>query len=249
MGLSVCYEFRANVGGDEAREIVQALHDAAVALPFQNVNEVLELHSSNSEDDLDPQDAHWLRLFGTQYGRKLRVDGEECWIEIPPKHVIAFGVRVAEGSETAQFGLAAHPPVVEKEIAGRNEWIETGLAGIYSWAQCCKTQYAGLQQFGGAENFLRAHLVLIDLLDHARDLGVQVDVHDDSGYWVDRDQERLVSSLREWNGLVAAFAGQLKDRLGKGKDGVQAPIFSAPDFEHLEAEGRAQWSEPRDEPE
>jgi hypothetical protein len=47
---------------------------------------------------------------------------------------------------------------------------------------------------------------------------------------------------------VAALAGQLKDRLGRGVGGVQSPIFSAPDFEHLEAEGLAEWSQAPDEP-
>jgi len=247
MGLSVCYELRANVGADEARRLVQALHDFAIALPFQHVMDIAELQPSDAEDDLDPEDRHWLQLFGTQFGRKQRNDGEDYWVEIPPKHAIGFGIRVAEGAETAQIGLAAHPAVVEKDMDGRTELIETGLAGVYSWAQCCKTQYAGLQQFGGEENFLKAHLALVELLDHARELGMDVQVHDDSGYWDDRDQDRLARQLHEWNGLIAAFAGQLKDKLGTGENGVQAPILTAPDFEHMEAEGLAQWTEQREE--
>lgn len=242
MGLSVCYELRAAVGVDEARRMVQALHDVAVTLPFQEVMDVAEW-SETDDAEADPEERHWLKLFGTQFGRKQRPDGEDFWIEIPPKHAIGFGVQVAEGAETAQFGLATHPAVVEKVINDRTELIETGLAGVYSWAQCCKTQYAGLPHFGGVENFLTAHLSLIELLDHARKLGFQVEAHDDSGYWEDRDRERLARQLAEWNGLIAALAGQLKDRMGSGSQGVQAPILSAPNFEHLEAEGLAQWSE------
>ena len=249
MGLSVCYEFRASVGTEEARRLVHALHDIAVTLSFQEVLDVAELRPSSDDDGFDPDEAHWLTLFGTQYGRKERPNGQEFWIEIPPKHVIAFGVRVADGSETAQLGLATHPAVIEKEIDGRTELIETGLAGVYSWAQCCKTQYAGLQQYGGAENFLKAHLTLIDLLDRAATLGLEVEVHDDSGYWDDRDRDRLLRQLRDWNGLIAAFAGQLKDKIGAGEHGVQAPIFTAPDFEHMEADGLANWSERRDDAE
>jgi hypothetical protein len=244
MGLSVCYEFRANIDADAARDVVQQLHDIAVTLPFQQVLDVTEITASSTDDETDPEDRHFLMLFGTQYGRKERSGGDDVWIEIPPKHVIGFAIRVAEGAETAQIGLATHPAVVEKELAGRTEIIETGLAGIYSWAQCCKTQYAGLQQYGGPDNFLKAHLALIELLDRAGELGLQVQVHDDSGYWDDRDEPRLLQQLQDWNGLIAAFAGQLKDRLGTGQNGLQAPILTAPDFEHLEAKGLSQWSEP-----
>src|SRR5262245_4435396 len=100
MGLSVCYELRAAVGGDEARRLVHALHDAAVALPFQEVMDVAEWHESSEDAESDPDERHWLILFGTQFGRKQRPDGEDYWIEIPPKHAIGFGVRVAEGAET-----------------------------------------------------------------------------------------------------------------------------------------------------
>jgi hypothetical protein len=141
------------------------------------------------------------------------------------------------------LGLATHPAVIERAAGGRNELIETGLAGVYSWAQCCKTQYAGLPQYGGEDNFLTAHESLIALLDRARELGLQTDVHDDGGYWEDRDRDHLLQQLAEWNGLVAALAGQLKDKMGAGPQGVQAPILTAPNFEHLEADGLAQWSE------
>uniref|UniRef100_A0A7C4QQI9 Uncharacterized protein n=1 Tax=Schlesneria paludicola TaxID=360056 RepID=A0A7C4QQI9_9PLAN len=245
MGLSVCYELRAAIEPSEARRIVAALHAAAKQLPFQEVHEVVEwTPRAGRGDDLDDEDARRLRQLGTQYGRKQRADGEEFWIEIPPRHVIGFSVDVADGAETAQFGLATHPAVIEQQLSGRAEWIETGLAGIYSWTQCCKTQYAGLQQYGGVENFVQAHTALIALLDQARNLGLHVTVHDDGGYWLARDRTELSRQLREWNGLVAALAGQLMDHLGRGPGGVQSPILTAPDFEHLEAEGLIRWSQP-----
>jgi hypothetical protein len=45
-----------------------------------------------------------------------------------------------------------------------------------------------------------------------------------------------VALIGEWNQMVAAFAGQVKNWLG---DGVEAAITDFPDFEHLEAKGRA----------
>lgn len=241
MGLSLCYEFRCQTDAAEARQVVAHLRKLALDLPFDEVSDIVEFRGEPGEHEND-QTARMLSIFGCQYGQKRMADGEDVWISINPKHVICFSIHPTKGSETAQIGLAAHPAVVEYHHGGQTYLIETGLVGIYSWAQCCKTQYAGLQQYGGVPNFLKAHLTLVDLLDQAHATGMSVEVKDDSGYWDDRDKPKLEQTLARWNGLIAAFAGQLKDRLD-----VQAPILSAPDFEHLEAKGLAEWSEPEAE--
>ena len=53
-------------------------------------------------------------------------------------------------------------------------------------------------------------------------------------FWEKRDVQALVPEIQSWNGMLAAFAGQLKDAIG---DGVQAPITEYPNFEHLEQAG------------
>lgn len=240
MGLSLGYEIRVTASAENARSLVQQMHEFACSLPFEDVSDVCEWRPQDEDDD--PESARFLSMLGTQYGKKTMPDGEERWIDIPPKHVLMFNISPAEGSETAAFGLAAHPPAVEYDYQGKTQVIETGLAGVYSWTQVCKTQYAGLQQHGGVENFMKAHLSLVKLLDFIATLPVTLQVSDDSGYWTHRDESQLRQQLASWNGLVAAFAGQLKDQLGTSTEtGVQAPILSAPDFEHLEAKGVAEW--------
>ena len=111
--------------------------------------------------------------------------------------------------------------------------MPTGLSG-WSWQSFCKTQYASNPKDGGTENFLRCHLTLVRLLDHAWDIHLLERVQDESGFWVDRDAAALVKVVGEWNRHLAAFVGQFKDEHG----GVfLAPIAEYPDFEHLEAEG------------
>lgn len=249
MGLSLGYEIRATVSSEQARRLVQQMHAAALDLPFNEVNDVEEWRTDDDVAEDDEAAVHLLKMLGSQYGKKRMADGEDRWIDIPPKHVMAFSITPADGSETAVFGLAAHPPMVEFPYREETHLIETGLAGVYSWTQACKTQYAGLQQHGGVENFLKAHLSLVKLLDRIAKLPVTLQVSDDSGYWEHRDEAQLRKQLVSWNGLVAALAGQMKDQLGTDPDtGIQAPILSAPDFEHLEAKGLAEWSEPTDEP-
>ncbi len=248
MGLSLGYEIRATVPTDQARQLVQQMHAAALGLPFDEVHDVLEWRIGDDVAEEDAGAIHLLRMLGSQYGKKRMADGEDRWIDIPPKHVIAFSITPTDGSETAAFGLAAHSSVVEFNHDGETHLIETGLAGQYSWTQACNTQYAGLLQYGGVNNFLKAHQSLVTLLDRIAALPVTLQVSDDSGYWEHRDEDQLRQQLASWNGLIAAFAGQMKDQLGTDPDtGVQAPILTAPDFEHLEAKGLAEWSKPQND--
>lgn len=248
MGLSLGYEIRATVSSEQARQLVQQMRDAALDLPFNEVGDIQEWRADSDITDDDEATVHLLKMLGSQYGKKRMADGEDRWIDIPPKHVIAFSITPADGSETAVFGLAAHPPVVEYIYREETHLIETGLAGQYSWTQACKTQYAGLQQYGGVDNFLKAHQSLVTLFDRIAKLPVTLQVSDDSGYWEHRDEAQLRKQLASWNGLVAALAGQMKDQLGTDPEtGIQSPILTAPDFEHLEAKGLAEWSEPTEE--
>ena len=149
---------------------------------------------------------------------------------IIPKHLIAFSAWPGEGCEQANFGLCLYPGTIE--IDGRR--IRTGLRG-WAWQSFCKTQYASNSECGGVENFLRCHLVVIGMLDHAAKLGVLNEVSDEGEFWEKRSVEDLACEVAEWNTGLAGFVGQLKDTLG---DNFVAEITKFPDFEHLEARGR-----------
>ena len=47
----------------------------------------------------------------------------------------------------------------------------------------------------------------------------------------------LEAKLDEWNGLVAAITGRLKDAMPNLDGKFVAPITDHPDFEHMEARG------------
>jgi hypothetical protein len=162
-------------------------------------------------------------------------------IDVSPTRLIAFTVMPAEGSEPANFGLCCYPATVQ-DHEGRK--LRTHLSG-WSWRSFCKTQYASNPELGGVENFLKCHLLLIRLLDHANELGLLGEVSDESNYWENRDAEALAKTVGEWNTMIAGFVGRMKDQLGGRLDGgpvgreVQSEITKFPDFEHLEAKGRA----------
>jgi hypothetical protein len=223
----------------------------ALKLPFDAVSEIYE------QDP--PDDKHVFRRYehsfrrGDLYLSRKRSDGEEETVLVLALHAMFFHVRV-EGAGTASIGLATHPPVVlhrEDIIKRRKNGTETSRyigqgdpiefptrrRGYYSWHSFCKTQYAGNPKLGGEANFLRAHLSLIELLDQLRASGVNVRIRDDSRYTKHRDVNRLLRSLRDWNAIVANFAGNFSDALGEVSGTVIAPIKDRPDFEHLEAKG------------
>jgi hypothetical protein len=82
-------------------------------------------------------------------------------------------------------------------------------------------------------HLIACHTTLIDMLDHAIQLGFAVDVYDETQYWETRDTSRLVVEVHAMNQLVARFAGRLSDAIGEGH-AVHAPIFEHPRFERLE---------------
>ncbi len=59
---------------------------------------------------------------------------------------------------------------------------------------------------------------------------------DEGDFFDKRDVKALVQEVGEWNEMIAGFVGQLKDRFG-GQ--IEAAITRYPNYEHLEAKGRA----------
>lgn len=251
MGLSLHYDWKTKTDLPSARRLIVKFRALALKLPFDKVTEIYEQDAPEGQTPFLEYD-HPFRQGGLYLTRK-RADGEDELVEVPASHALFFNVYV-EGSETASIGLASHPPVVVHRedviernddgseygrIRGQGDPIEfpTRRRGYYSWHASCKTQYAGNPKLGGEVNFLKAHLGLIELLDQIHATGVKVRMSDDSKYAQHRDVDRLLNSLRDWNALIAGFAGKLGDLLGNEPGALIAPIKDRPDFEHLEAEG------------
>lgn len=237
MGLTIHYELQANTRSPKkARQLVEQLRQRALDLPFKEVSEVAEMGRAEIER-LDRQNPYRWFMIQPEGSVVQPVPHGEVHYPVKPERVIAFSTLPGEGSETATFGLAAFPKTIEVE--DRSRWphrmkrLRTGL-GRWSWASFCKTQYASNPVCGGVENFLRCHLAVVKLLDHAAELGILNDVLDESGYWQQRDVQALVKAVGDWNTLIAGWAGRLKDAFG---DGVVSEITRFPNFEHLEAEG------------
>jgi hypothetical protein len=238
MGLTIHYSLRASTKSPrQALALIEKLRSRALDLPFKEVGEISELCGGDCNVDQRGQDdpLRWLLIQAAESVEDPQHKGYSY--HVPPTHVIAFTTWPGEGCEAANFGLCRFPSQMEVQTPGRR-WhprtIRTGLSG-WRWGSFCKTQYASNARCGGVQNFLRCHLSVIRMLEHAQELGILAHVSDEGDYWEKRDIEALAREVGEWNEHLAGLAGQLKDLVG---DQLVAAIANYPDFEHLEAAGR-----------
>jgi len=229
MGLTIHYKLKAKGTEAEARKIVEQLHSAAQDLPFKELQAIVDLKGDECLfDKRDKEDP--LRWLLVQADQTLKLD-EHTYLGVPPTRIIAFETWPGEGCEAANFGLCQYPA----SIKHRGKTIRTKMNG-WRWSSFCKTQYASDPACGGIENFLRCHLLVVALLDKAKELGCLDEVYDEGKFWEGRDVKALVPEIASWNSMIAAFAGQLKDTLG---DGVVSPITQYSNFEQLELAGQS----------
>ncbi len=240
MGLTIHYSLKSSTRSPKkARELVARLRGRALDLPFEQVEDIVELMGEACDfercDRDDPN--RWLLIQAGQYVDRPAPGGGTYSYNVAPTHLIAFSTWPGEGCEEANFGFCRYPAQIEVADPyqrDRRRKLRTKLAG-WTWSSFCKTQYASNRQCGGVEHFLRCHLSVIRMLDHARSLDILADVSDEGGYWEKRDIRALAEEVGQWNEMIAGWAGRLKDLIG---DQVTSEITNYPDFEHLEAKAR-----------
>jgi hypothetical protein len=233
MGMTIHYSLNARVRSlRQATQLMEQLRGKALDLPFKEVGEVVVLAGRECEyQNRDRDDP--LRWLLKQAGHFV-IDGNEHY-EVRPDQLVAFSTWPGEGCEQANFGLAMYPKAAEvQDWSGKKKTLATGIER-WSWKSFCKTEYASDPALGGIENFLRCHLSVIHVLDHAQTLGILKEVSDEGSYWEKRDVRSLAEEVVQWNQQIAGLAGKMKDLLGGD---VEAAIMKFQNFEHLEAEGR-----------
>ena len=237
MGLTIHWSFQGPQKKSEATAIIDKLRERAMDLPFESVGDIVRFKGKDAQFDNDPPDSpySWLKI---QAGETIwSQDGRTGW-NCPAQEIVGFQILVAPGSEPMEIVLATYPKtiLIEDERTRRPRRLRTNRSA-WSGGGFCKTQYASRPDCGGVPNFLRAHLSVCRLLDHAKELGILKEVSDEGGFYQNRDIPALVSTVGDWNAFIAAGAGAI-DELVSGK--VVAPIKDYPDFEHLEAKGQDQ---------
>ncbi len=240
MGLTIHYNLKSSTRSPKkARELVARLRGRALDLPFERVDDIIELSGPACDYEQCGLDHphRWLLIQSGAYVDDPR--DKHFSYRVKPTHVIAFSTWPGQGCEDANFGLCRYPAYIEVQdrvLRGQTRKLPTRLGG-WCWGSFCKTQYASNPECGGVANFLHCHLIVIRMLDHAKELGILRSVSDEGDFWEKRNIEDLSREVGQWNEMIAGLAGELKDKLG---DEVLSAITKFANFEHIKAKGRSQ---------
>jgi hypothetical protein len=257
MGLTIHFSFRAppEADGEAAVEHIKRLQAFCEDRPFAEVSACqhfrgereCDFESTDKDDPAwwlkiqareyiprkeilwhpDPQDIQW----GNHAGKKLEVHHEVKAVEI-----VGFSAWPGEGCESLEIGLARYPETTEwfdlrYSRRPRYRTIRTNLRG-WHWGGFCKTQYASTY---GLTHFLRCHLLVITVLDRAKELGILRQVNDEGHYWKRRRLDVLTHELEGYNALVGVFAKLLNESAPEGLT-PESEIENHPDYQDFTLE-------------
>jgi hypothetical protein len=234
MGLTIAYELSlpGRMSKDEVLDIVTKLRAEATTLDFEMVSPVVRVERGDVVTDVPPEFAKLAGFFDFAASTVSEPHAKDDPYPIATSRTstwsdaIGFVIIPGDRCEYACIGFTAPSPVHAPE------WpAEAEVYPDWHWMWWCKTQYASAIS---AEHFLKCHRSLIELFDAAKRLDIGVTVHDEGGYWDNRDDATLLAEVGDMNCLIAAFAGDLSDALEPGA--VEAEIFQHPEFERLEME-------------
>ncbi len=223
MGLTIHYRLAVarNLSVAVVRELAQRTAHYAKKIGCEDVGEITRVEAGTPFTDLF-----------------VNVDPEEdgCFGSVRAKSGWVAEVWPGKGCESTLFGLCKYP----RRMPFRGGSVRTGTEGGWVLQGHCKTQYASEHGWG---LFLKCHRQIISLLDFWRQLGATVEVTDEGEYWQTRSEEKLRNKLRQYDGLVAALSGMMKDAAADSGSGlsVESPIFDYAHFERLEHEGRQEF--------
>lgn len=231
MGLTIHYRLSSQaLSREAAKKMIRRLRHQATSLPFEEVGEVVEL----AGDACKPANyeannpLRWLLIQASQL-----VEHDNGYYSVCPTRLFAFSTWPGKGCEPANFGLGIFAENIAVPISGscspQTKRIQTGIAD-WTWASFCKTQYASNPAHGGVEHFLRCHLSVIAMLDHAKHLGILKSVSDEGGYWDNRNVQALAAEVGDWKHMIADIAKRLEATFG---DAIGSEISTYPNCKQL----------------
>ena len=258
MGLTVHFSFSAPPVTDEqtALNYIKKLHSFCEDRPFAKVDAIVHLkgkfecdydHSDKDDphrwmkiqsraslnrtqthDHPDGNDLHW----GYSVGSKVHIGRT-----VKPIEIIGFTAWPGGGCETMEIGLVRFPDTISfyddrYTQLPKYRTLKTRMGGQWRWGAFCKTQYASEK---GLPHFLRCHLLVISVLDKAKELGILKRVSDEGGYWRNRRLDTLSEKVGSYNAMIGAFSRALKGIVPTGAE-VQSEIENHPDYKQFTVE-------------
>lgn len=219
MGLTIHYTVEFDGTTKQLQKKLEKIRQTCRDLPFEEVREVetvkitkdiikiwnelqKALSYPNNTDENRTKRDEIMKGLGVTTWRMVelgewRKEGNVSWKVERPTTMVSLYLWPGEGCESLEFNFQR-------------------INGKFVSKSCCKTQYA--------EQFVRCHLLVIQLLDMLKQDGFAVDVYDEGGYWETKDIKVLAKNINESTALIAGILGGLQSATkGKGIV-VEAPI-------------------------
>jgi len=124
-------------------------------------------------------------------------EGNTHWKVVKPTTMVSLPLMPGEGCESSDLHFQR-------------------IRGKYRCKSFCKTQYA--------KQFVKCHLLVIQLLDMLKKEGFEVDVYDEGEYWQTRDLKVLAKNINESTAVISSVLGGLKSAAEERGMVVDAPI-------------------------
>ncbi len=226
--------------------VLNALRQKALDLPFDAVSEIQTFEGADADynNATDPA-LRWLLCRGGGYTPSTMLYDRRGYkvnlsFSIAPTRQSVFSIDVGEGCESLEIGFAEYPAKLVQEDYSlyRYQWDKSWRPYTYKvpnhrgkWSSFCKTEYAYNQ---GPAHFLRCHLAIVALLDHAKAMKVLKRVHDEGEFWETRSIQTLFQSIGESHAMIAAVHSALQ-QMGTP---MESPVQSDPNYLSLAEEGR-----------
>ena len=223
MGLTIHYKLSTHKpwSSEDVREWLEIMADYARHIGCASVGPVVP---AQKERDV------------TNRMHKVGRNHTTRYIPIPAEEGSVLLIDVGAGCQFLALSLCKYPGQWRCQHGHSfHRWYSTKITDEWQFGWFCKTQFAGQH---GPAHFLRCHKSVISLLDFCRKAGLDVSVRDEAGYWEQRDESELLTTLRRSEAMLAALGGLLKDTVDTGGGQmITSPIFDYANFEHLEHEG------------
>lgn len=231
MGLTIHYTVEFDGTIKQLHNKLEKIRQACSDLPFEEVKEVetvkitkdiikiwnflqeMITHPNNSIENMAMRDLIMEKLGVSTWKMvelgEWRKEGNVSWKVARPTTMVSLFLWPGEGCESLEFNFQR-------------------ISGKFVCKSCCKTQYA--------EQFVKCHLLVIQLLDMLKAEGFAVDVYDEGEYWQIRDIKVLAKNINESTALISAVLGGLKSAAEQSGIVVEAPIENSKNYMKVDEE-------------
>ena len=220
MGLTIHYTIGFKGNAEELNTKLSAIRQKCLDLPFEEVNEIEHIKYSKAD----------YQLYKETEQRTFYPNNTPENMENAQKLYQARGIN---RDALIEYEVYHRPGRISPiEMMNWSVWAGNGCEGTdlnffkkKTWwraSSFTKTQYA--------EQFVKCHLLVIQILDLFKEAGFTVKVKDEGKYWKTRDMSVLAIEINGYTDLLKTAFGSLSEQAVQAVMIVDAPITECQNY-------------------